>query len=188
MLSLLPPSGRRDRVLGMVRNDSSAGRYLSVAFSAPQSPIGIAENVYLDFDRTSPPAWQSPTPTLVAEGVDTTISNCNLRPVYRINRQDVMIEISNLNDQLRWERKCFYKTGLMSRLKRLFEASIDNEAPILCTSSDIDPQNTMQLPRFPQSKSEWKAALSTNSSDEKSSQWINKDLAPTPKAERTWSW
>jgi hypothetical protein len=99
-----------------------AGRYLPVTFSAPQSPIGIAENVYLDFDRTSPPAWQSPTPTLVAEAVDTAISNCNLRLVYRINRQDVMIEISNLNDQLRWERKYFYKTGLMSRLKRLFEA------------------------------------------------------------------
>jgi hypothetical protein len=120
---------------------SRAGRYLSVTFSAPQSPIGIAENVYLDFDRTSPPAWQSPTPTLVAEGVDTAISNCNLHPVYRINRQDVMIEISNLNDQLRWERKYFYKTGLMSRLKRLFDASIDNEAPILCTSSDIDPKH-----------------------------------------------
>lgn len=46
----------------------------------------------------------------------------------------------------------------------------------------------MHLPRFPHSKSEWKAALSTNSLGEKSSQWINKDLAPTPKAERTWSW
>jgi hypothetical protein len=126
MLSLPPPSGRRDRVFGMVRNDSRAGRYLSVTFSAPKSPIGIAENAYLDFDRTSPPAWQSPTPTLVAEGVDTAISNCNLRQIYRSNRQDVMIEISNLNDQLRWERKYFYKTGLISRLKRLFEASIDN--------------------------------------------------------------
>lgn len=126
MLSLPPPSGRRDRVFGMVRNDSRAGRYLSVTFSAPKSPIGIAENANLDFDRTSPPAWQSPTPTLVAEGVDTAISNCNLRQIYRSNRQDVMIEISNLNDQLRWERKYFYKTGLISILKRLFEASIDN--------------------------------------------------------------
>ena len=46
----------------------------------------------------------------------------------------------------------------------------------------------MQLPKFPHTKNEWKAALSTNSSKEKSSQWINKDLAPTPKAARTWSW
>ena len=46
----------------------------------------------------------------------------------------------------------------------------------------------MQLLQFPHTKNEWKAALSTNSSKEKSSQWINKDLAPTPKAARTWSW
>ncbi|CAK7230256.1 hypothetical protein SBRCBS47491_007525 [Sporothrix bragantina] len=48
----------------------------------------------------------------------------------------------------------------------------------------------MQLPTvtIPQSRDEWKAALSTSDGEEKSSQWINKDLAPTPEDSRTWSW
>ncbi|OAA59758.1 NCS1 nucleoside transporter [Niveomyces insectorum RCEF 264] len=52
----------------------------------------------------------------------------------------------------------------------------------------------MQLPtpspfaRLPRSSAAWKTALSTNSGGAKSSQWINKDLAPTPKAARDWSW
>lgn len=54
--------------------------------------------------------------------------------------------------------------------------------------NETEDQNIMQLPKLPQSKAGWKAALSTNSSQEKSSQWINKDLAPTPKEDRSWSW
>jgi cytosine/uracil/thiamine/allantoin permease len=41
---------------------------------------------------------------------------------------------------------------------------------------------------IPKTKAQWKAAISTNSEHEESSQWINEDLAPTPPEARTWSW
>ncbi|CAK7207552.1 hypothetical protein SEUCBS139899_010362 [Sporothrix eucalyptigena] len=48
----------------------------------------------------------------------------------------------------------------------------------------------MHLPSvtIPRSRDEWKSALSTSDGETKSSQWINKDLAPTPEVARTWSW
>jgi NCS1 family nucleobase:cation symporter-1 len=41
---------------------------------------------------------------------------------------------------------------------------------------------------IPQNKTEWKTLITTGSEQGTSSQWINKDLAPTPKEARTWSW
>ncbi|KAJ9500162.1 hypothetical protein H2202_004553 [Exophiala xenobiotica] len=41
---------------------------------------------------------------------------------------------------------------------------------------------------MPNSKKEWKAVIATGSEHDPASQWINKDLAPTPKDARTWSW
>ncbi|KAH8893643.1 NCS1 family nucleobase:cation symporter-1 [Thozetella sp. PMI_491] len=46
----------------------------------------------------------------------------------------------------------------------------------------------MNLPKIPRSKAQWKDALSTSNSSNEASQWINKDLAPTPQSSRTWSW
>jgi hypothetical protein len=41
---------------------------------------------------------------------------------------------------------------------------------------------------MPNSKKEWKAVIATGSEHDPASQWINKDLAPTPQEARTWSW
>ncbi|EPE04415.1 allantoin transport [Ophiostoma piceae UAMH 11346] len=46
----------------------------------------------------------------------------------------------------------------------------------------------LKVPSIPRSRAEWKAAISTGDVENKSSQWINADLAPTPQDKRTWSW
>ena len=42
--------------------------------------------------------------------------------------------------------------------------------------------------RVPKTKAEWKRVVTTDTEFDKSSQWINEDLAPTPKNARTYSW
>jgi cytosine/uracil/thiamine/allantoin permease len=42
--------------------------------------------------------------------------------------------------------------------------------------------------RVPKTKADFKRAIVTDTEYAESSQWINKDLVPTPKAARTWSW
>lgn len=46
----------------------------------------------------------------------------------------------------------------------------------------------MKVPTFPKSKEEWVHAITTDTPSGKSSQWVNTDLAPTPKDARTWTW
>jgi NCS1 family nucleobase:cation symporter-1 len=42
--------------------------------------------------------------------------------------------------------------------------------------------------RVPKTKEDLKRIIATDTEYDESTQWINKDLAPTPKAARTWSW
>ncbi|KAI5247791.1 hypothetical protein E4T43_01700 [Aureobasidium subglaciale] len=42
--------------------------------------------------------------------------------------------------------------------------------------------------RLPRTRAEWKNAITTDTASETSSQWINADLAPTSKEDRTYTW